>query len=450
MKDTFIPKKIKVGYQERSGTYTGKLAYVIYYDHLKKLRKETSWNSWRNEKIDPSEFDNIPTEGFVLNKQVGGHGGGWDSRQSYCRIYDPRGFELEITTDNLLWILEWCDCLKGKGLSGKFVYGWIGDQLVLIPECTDDYKKAKEFSDKLFTKPTIGKSELEVGSLYKLKGESKRMIYIGNLRVQNKLGTGYSSKLMFCKEGNLDVLYPKSKTSVLTKEASGVLEEKEISEIVYRFSLTCFSWDFWNSGTEFIDHFEYGDSGQFKYERDTIRENMGTVKYNPLQDSCRSKLTCGIISDDSKSIKIFKKFDRYVEHDDGRGYFWSRRIDTSYHHLPFIELNTSGKVISKYYDIEIDYYSSSWEEKHKIYDESGNKISAGIDFRPYDTECLEKGNTIIYITKDGYRSDSLVSCIYTGDYLSFRYNTDTKISSDIYSGEQYFKLPIKIDKYEKN
>ena len=28
----YIPKKINVGYQEREDTYTGKLAYVIYWD----------------------------------------------------------------------------------------------------------------------------------------------------------------------------------------------------------------------------------------------------------------------------------------------------------------------------------------------------------------------------------------------------------------------------------
>ena len=28
----FIPKKINVGFQNRKDTYTGKLAYVIYYD----------------------------------------------------------------------------------------------------------------------------------------------------------------------------------------------------------------------------------------------------------------------------------------------------------------------------------------------------------------------------------------------------------------------------------
>ena len=65
----YIPDKIKVGYQKREGTYTGKLAYVIYYDEKGKLRKEASWNSWRKHDIEPQEFDNIPTEGFVLNKK---------------------------------------------------------------------------------------------------------------------------------------------------------------------------------------------------------------------------------------------------------------------------------------------------------------------------------------------------------------------------------------------
>lgn len=46
----FIPKKINVGFQKRDDTYTGKLAYIIYYDETGKLRKETSWNGWRDKK----------------------------------------------------------------------------------------------------------------------------------------------------------------------------------------------------------------------------------------------------------------------------------------------------------------------------------------------------------------------------------------------------------------
>ena len=111
----FIPKRINVGYQNRLDTYTGKLAYVIYYDEKGVLRKETSWNGWRDKDIPNTEFDNVPTEGFVFNKKVGDYSSGWDHRQAYCRVYDPRGFEFEITIENLLYILENCSCIKGKG-----------------------------------------------------------------------------------------------------------------------------------------------------------------------------------------------------------------------------------------------------------------------------------------------------------------------------------------------
>ena len=129
----FIPKKLNVGFQNRDDTYTKKLAYVIYYDEKGKLRKQASWESWRDKKIDPIEYDNEPTEGFVLNKNVGGYAYHWDARKSYIRVFDPRGFEFEITLPNLLYILENTNSIKGKGLDGKFVYGWDGKDLVLVP-----------------------------------------------------------------------------------------------------------------------------------------------------------------------------------------------------------------------------------------------------------------------------------------------------------------------------
>lgn len=65
----FLPDKINVGFQNRADTYTGKLAYVIYYDSKGVLRKQASWNSWRDSKIPNEEFKNSPTHGFVLNKK---------------------------------------------------------------------------------------------------------------------------------------------------------------------------------------------------------------------------------------------------------------------------------------------------------------------------------------------------------------------------------------------
>jgi hypothetical protein len=143
----FIPKTIKVGYQERSDTYTGQLAYVIYYDQKNKLRKETSWNNWRDDKIEPQEFSNEPTSGFVLNKKVGDYVSDWNHRQAYVRVYDPRNFEFEITIENLLYILENASSIKGKGLEGDFVYGWNGKDILLMPVESPDYIELAKLND---------------------------------------------------------------------------------------------------------------------------------------------------------------------------------------------------------------------------------------------------------------------------------------------------------------
>lgn len=52
----FIPKKLKIGFQDRNDTYTKKLAYVIYHDG-KTWRKEKSWDAWRTTYIDADTFN---------------------------------------------------------------------------------------------------------------------------------------------------------------------------------------------------------------------------------------------------------------------------------------------------------------------------------------------------------------------------------------------------------
>lgn len=174
----FIPKTINVGYQNRSGTYTGKLAYVIYYDEKGTLRKEQSWNSWRDEKIPNDEFENVPISGFVLNKKVGDYSSGWDHRQAYCRVYDPRNFEFEITIENLLYILENANSIKGKGLEGEFVYGWDGKDLILMPVGSPDYKEITEYNRIVHNNETIKAKDLIVGATYLTK-DNQEMIYMG-------------------------------------------------------------------------------------------------------------------------------------------------------------------------------------------------------------------------------------------------------------------------------
>ena len=151
----FIPSLCKVGYNRRQDTYTGKLGYICYFDKVWKL--QSSWEKWRDkesEDLAPFEFNNEPISGFVLNKKVGGYGY-WNARHTYCRIFDPRGFEIEISIDNLLYILENRNCIIGKGLEGEYVYGFLRGKVILIPygtkEC-DNFIEYSKIKNKTTTK----------------------------------------------------------------------------------------------------------------------------------------------------------------------------------------------------------------------------------------------------------------------------------------------------------
>lgn len=183
----FIPRVIKVGFQKRSDTYTKMLAYVIYYDEQGKLRKETSWENWRDEKIPDVEYDNEPTQGFVLNKKAGGYQYHYDMRQTYVRVFDPRGFEIEITIPNLLYILENTNSIKGKGLEGEFVYSWDGKDIVLMPVDSPDYKALMEFRNKKYDSEAIKAKDLKIGAVY-LNKDNEEVVYLGKFP---KYGFGY-------------------------------------------------------------------------------------------------------------------------------------------------------------------------------------------------------------------------------------------------------------------
>ena len=152
-----IPGRIRVGFNKRADTYTGILGYVIYYDACGNIRKEKSFNSWRDETIAPVEYDNEPTEGFVINKDVGGHRRSWShyGRTERVRVWDPRGHEFEISIENLLFILREVGCDPGKGLEGKFVYAWDKNPSsppVLLPITSLEYKNCQVFTGLQSTK----------------------------------------------------------------------------------------------------------------------------------------------------------------------------------------------------------------------------------------------------------------------------------------------------------
>ena len=175
-----IPKTLRVGYQKREDTYTKKLAYVIYIDEKGVVRKENSWNSWRDHKMAPEDFDNVPTSGFVMNKKVGDYKSDWNHRMAHIRMYDPRGFEFEIGVENLLYILEECSSIKGKGLEGEFVYAWDKTDLVLLPITAQEYVFSSKFTDMKSMK--VGKADMKAGCVYTTK-DMRSVLYLGHEEV---------------------------------------------------------------------------------------------------------------------------------------------------------------------------------------------------------------------------------------------------------------------------
>lgn len=172
----YIPKTISVGFQQRSDTFTGKLGYIIYTDHKGVLRKEASWNSWRDKKIDTVTVDNTPQPGFTLNKGIK-RDGYWGSGRSVIRVWDPRDFEFEISVDNLIGILMHADVSK-RDITEPCVFAWNGTELILLPTNSIEYQESVAHTDKIERK--FSARDLVVGHTYAVRREEKSVVYLGS------------------------------------------------------------------------------------------------------------------------------------------------------------------------------------------------------------------------------------------------------------------------------
>lgn len=178
----YIPQKLKIGFDKRKDQYVDRLGFINYYKPEGDLRFKKAFDDWIDVSIPTEEYDNIPTEGFVLDK--GDPNNTWKSfttTPDYIRVYDPRGFEFNISTQNLLYILDFCEIKAGKLLTGEFVYAWIGEQgnnVQLLPVASPEYQEALKTMDMLLKKKEFKEEDLEVGKIYIHKKDG-RLVYLG-------------------------------------------------------------------------------------------------------------------------------------------------------------------------------------------------------------------------------------------------------------------------------
>lgn len=225
----FIANKIKVGFQNRSDTYTNKLAYVIYFDAKGKLRKEKSWEGWRDKKIDPQEFENTPQTGFTFNKGVTRGGGDWFGESvTKIRVWDPRGFEFEISVGNLTQLLMHSDVSK-RDIVQPCVYAWSGTELILLPTNSTEYEESMKHTAKQSVK--FSAKNLTIGHTYGVKVGDDQVVYLGRFdhyqptspAGEKKVRYGSSGGLMSKAKGKKHVFYNTTNQTIMFNEPSSLI-----------------------------------------------------------------------------------------------------------------------------------------------------------------------------------------------------------------------------------
>jgi len=170
------PDNLVVGFQNRKEC---KLAFVVYRDEKKVLRKEKSWNTWRDRSIEPLEIENKPIKGFVLSETKRRSRDWFGSGRNVWRVTHPKGFEFEISSNNLEAIISNCDIIKGEIMS-ECLFAWGGTDMSLVPTTSELYNEVIANTENL-KKEKIKPSTLKVGDKVKfLNGEIAT--YVGKFK----------------------------------------------------------------------------------------------------------------------------------------------------------------------------------------------------------------------------------------------------------------------------
>lgn len=217
---TTIPKRLYVTIQYRKDATEGLLGFASPYtkdaafakrkatqdqwaygysakftiDDDEDISAEFNYNeNFRGTKFDslmllaagcyPKILDNSLHEGFEIAKSVRRSGGWGGSGNVVWRISDPRGFELEITSENLAKILD-CTTIIDGVIQGKCTWGREGSRNILLPESSAPYKEATALTELVEANVTI--KDIAPGDEIELLNSniaSGSYIYMGTFKV---------------------------------------------------------------------------------------------------------------------------------------------------------------------------------------------------------------------------------------------------------------------------
>lgn len=173
--------RLYVGYQEQ-GKGQVPLGFATPYEEnaAGRKRQETvdNWSKgWHEKKpkIAPKIIDNELATGFKITDDIKRvyYGGG----NVVFRVEDPRGFELEIQSQNLMTLISLVGLNAGGEVPGKCCWGRDEGKNILIHESSEEFKKARLAAETI--KPLAGiKAEFKRGDILILTS-AKKVQYLG-------------------------------------------------------------------------------------------------------------------------------------------------------------------------------------------------------------------------------------------------------------------------------
>lgn len=133
------------------------------------------------EEGEEAIVENLPTIGFYVGCSVSR----WSTSNKLFRVEDPRGFTVEIPTDNLATLLHHTTVVKGV-VAEACVWGREGNNHILLPVNSEPYLLTLDQMDTLENK-LISVKDLKVGDWVKMFEDKEEYYYVGRMRGTWKL-----------------------------------------------------------------------------------------------------------------------------------------------------------------------------------------------------------------------------------------------------------------------
>lgn len=176
------------------------LAYMTYYEENAAFEKRkatgTDWASPRKYKRNPETkkneeveskvpvgniVDNDPIKGIYIGSSVSR----WSTSNKLFRVNDPRGFTVEVPTDNIATLLHLTTVTHGV-VEEECVWAREGSNHIILPVNSEPYLLTLEKMDTIANK-LIKVGDLKPGDVVKLFEDSREYTFMGRGKVTWKI-----------------------------------------------------------------------------------------------------------------------------------------------------------------------------------------------------------------------------------------------------------------------